>query len=717
MDRLVDAEREALIRLGRLAASGSIDVLFDAMAEELAHITDAETGETFTVGSGVCRFEADGALTLLAGWGRVVDDSHPIGISLPLHGDSANRRVYETGRPARMDGPRDDVGPIAERLNKIDARSVVAVPIFVDDRLWGSATVVSERARPLPANTETRLAGFAALAATAISSAQHREQVQRLADEQSALRRVATLVAAGAKPEDVWASVLAELGVLCRASRSAMIRFDPPDVVTIVAGWSADGAPESISARWPLSESGLSLLIDGQRPVVRIDDWSRMGGELAETLRARWSVNTSVMAPVLTGGGIWGGVVVHSPTGIVLPQDTERRVVAFAELVSTALANAAAGAEVRRLADEQATVRRIATLVAQQAPVPDVCQAVTDELIALLPVEDVVICRYEGDGTAVILGRRGMLAALHPVGLRGRVDPDTAAGQVCEQRRTVRVDSYVEAVSVSGQAVREAGARSTVACPIFAGGRYWGWLSVTSAQSGRVPDLVVQPVTDCIDLIATSIRNVETEDNLRASRERIVTATDEARRRFERDLHDGAQQRLVSLALELRLGAPDFAAAADEIDSILDDLRDLSRGLHPAVLAEGDLPAALRALSARSPVPVELTLPPHWPGVDDSVQVACYYVAAEALTNVAKHARATAADVTLAVHETSLTLTITDDGAGGADRTRGSGLVGIIDRVEAFGGSLTVDSPPGQGTTLVATLPTARASAGRTTGG
>src|SRR4051794_1955228 len=237
---ILETERKALLRLGALAGSAPIQDLFDAMAEELGRIVDIETGETFQDMAGVSRFDPDGLITFVAGWGPRPGWPAPVGSRWPLDGDSANARVFRTGRPARLEGAIPVTGPISRRLGKINAISSIAVPIFVDDELWGSATVISDRPKRLPPNTESRLAEFAALASTAISSAQRREQAQRLADEHAALRHVATLVATGAEPESVWRSVVSELGELCGASRTGMVRYDSADSIGVVALWAAD---------------------------------------------------------------------------------------------------------------------------------------------------------------------------------------------------------------------------------------------------------------------------------------------------------------------------------------------------------------------------------------------------------------------------------------------------------------------------------------------
>jgi signal transduction histidine kinase len=204
-------------------------------------------------------------------------------------------------------------------------------------------------------------------------------------------------------------------------------------------------------------------------------------------------------------------------------------------------------------------------------------------------------------------------------------------------------------------------------------------------------------------------------DDLAASRARVVAAADETRRRLERDLHDGAQQRLVSLALRLRTAAAtvpgdlrevhqELADVGTELNETLGDLRELSRGIHPAILSEGGLGPALRTLARRSSVPVQLQVEMEG-RLPERVEVTAYYVVSEALTNVAKHANASAVEVDVDRDDGLVRLAIRDDGVGGADPVRGSGLIGLKDRVEGTGGTLHVESPPGQGTSLLVELP------------
>jgi signal transduction histidine kinase len=279
------------------------------------------------------------------------------------------------------------------------------------------------------------------------------------------------------------------------------------------------------------------------------------------------------------------------------------------------------------------------------------------------------------------------------------------------------MDDYSNATGPFASYVQGLGTRAAAGAPIIVEGRMWGTLVATSREPGSLPPDIESRIEEFTALIATAISNVEARAALAASRERIVVATDETRRRFERDLHDGAQQRLVSLALELRLAqqeaAPQLrdriAHSVDGINEVLEDLRELSSGLHPAILSEGGLRPALRALARRSAVPVRLNDEPE-ERFEERVEVAAYYVVSEALANAAKHAGASVVEVSIARHDGWLTVSIRDDGSGGADATKGSGLVGLSDRVEALGGTIAIASAPGAGTAIEAELPLVPAS-------
>jgi signal transduction histidine kinase len=291
-----------------------------------------------------------------------------------------------------------------------------------------------------------------------------------------------------------------------------------------------------------------------------------------------------------------------------------------------------------------------------------------------------------------------------------RLDGDTVASRVFRTQAPARVDDYEEVPGGLATELRRVGFRSSVAAPVFLGGRLWGAMIVLSVDATPFPEGAEQRIADFAELAAQALANAQAREELAASRARIVQAGDAERRRLERNLHDGAQQRLVSLALMLRLAArrhPEdetLGQAGEELAEALKELRELARGIHPAVLTERGLEPAVRALADRSQLPVELSV-----DVDgrlpDPVEAAAYYVVAEALTNVAKYAGAS--EVTVGVHRDNgqARIEVRDDGIGGADAGGGSGLRGLADRVEALGGRLQIDSPRGAGTTLRADNP------------
>ena len=220
-------------------------------------------------------------------------------------------------------------------------------------------------------------------------------------------------------------------------------------------------------------------------------------------------------------------------------------------------------------------------------------------------------------------------------------------------------------------------------------------------------------MTEFTGLVAAAVANAQNRAELITSRARIVTASDEARRRIERDLHDGAQQRLLALALRLRSAAApldsdetgtEITDVAGELIGVIDELREICRGIHPEILSSAGLRPALRALGRRSAVPVDMDV-----RIDgrlpEPVEVAAYYVVSEMLTNAAKHARASVVEVGAEASGGTLRVCVRDDGAGGADPLRGSGLVGLKDRIEALGGTFSVHSPAGGGTTVCCELP------------
>ena len=371
--------------------------------------------------------------------------------------------------------------------------------------------------------------------------------------------------------------------------------------------------------------------------------------------------------------------------------------------------------ELARLAEEQAALLRVATLVAQGTPSAELFAAVTNEVGLLLQVDATSMSRYESDGTVTMVAGWSRTDANAVVFPRLRLGGKNLSTLVSETGRPARIDDYSDSSGALGAPVREIGLRSGVGTPILVEGHVWGVMIAASTAERPLPLDTEAHLSHFTDLVATAIANAESRADLAASRARIVDTADETRRRIERDLHDGAQQRLVSLALELRaaqaavppeLGelAAELSRVAEGVASVLEELRETARGIHPAILAEGGLGPALKTLARRSPIPVELDVRGET-RLPKRIEVAAYYVVSEALTNAAKHAEASVVHVDVEPKDGSVRLLIRDDGVGGADPGRGSGLIGLGDRVEAVGGRIEITSPPGNGTALVVTLP------------
>jgi signal transduction histidine kinase len=432
-----------------------------------------------------------------------------------------------------------------------------------------------------------------------------------------------------------------------------------------------------------------------------------------------WGTTLAVVTSILSA--VCFAYLFLPPTGSIRVTDW-RELVAMGVFVITAVVVGELAArsrrqtqEAARLSEEQSALRRVATLVAQAGPPSVVFEAVTREVGLLCDADLARMERYEDDGTVTGVAVWSRVPVELAVETRFSLDGLSIARGVKESGGPVRVDSFGQDTGTIAREARAVGIRSSVGCPIVVAGRLWGVIAASTRREEPFPPDTEAQIGRFTELVATAVANAEAHAELTASRARIVATADETRRRIERDLHDGAQQRLVSLALRLRTAAAvippeldevhqELASAGSELDEILGDLRELSRGIHPAILSEGGLGPALRTLARRSVVPVELQMAMEG-RLPERVEVTAYYVVAEALTNVAKHAGASLVRVEVAAEDGRVRLGVRDDGVGGADPGRGSGLVGLMDRVSATGGTLRVDSRPGQGTSLLVELP------------
>jgi signal transduction histidine kinase len=685
--------------------------VFAAVTEEVGRLLPVEF-------AALGRYEPDGMVTV-ATWGSNPDSLH-VGRRWSLGGKNVSTIVFDTGRPARVDSYADASGQVGVAARGFGVSSGVGTPITVDGRLWGVMAIYSTLGQPLPADTEARLAAFTEVVATAISIGDARAAVTRLAEEQAALRRTATLVAQGVPADELFLAVTEEAGTLLGADLASMGRLDNDDMLTLVAWWGAVADPPEIGLSWPLEKSSLGTRVRTTGRPARTDGNEGVRADLAAR-REELGIRSSVASPIIVEGRTWGGLVVHSKRAEPFPRDTESRLVAFTELVATAIANAEGRAGLARLAEEQAALRRVATLVARGAPPEDVFGAVAEQVGRLLGTHLAGMARYEGDNTVTVLATwaaEGHHGGAHPL-VPGPwpLEGDDLASAIARTGRPVRIDDYQGLHGPIAAFVRdELGVVASIASPIVVEGRLWGALFVHSKQSHQpFPQDAESRLKGFTELVATAIANTESRAELMASRARIVAAADETRRRFERDLHDGIQQRLVSLQLELRGAQATLPPQLGELDrelsqvgqglaSALEELQEISRGIHPAVLSKGGLEPALNALRGRAAVPVELDLRAER-RLPDRVEVAAYYFVSEALTNAAKHARASVVKIELSTRDEVLRLAIRDDGVGGADPSQGTGLMGLSDRIDALGGTLHVDSPAGGGTSLLIEVP------------
>jgi GAF domain-containing protein len=707
LGRLVE-EQAALRRVATLVAQGAqFTRVCRAVCDEVGRLFGTDL---VTVG----RYEPDPEAVVAVAFGKGLDVV-PIGIRLELDDALASTHVFRTGRSARVE-PRDLSSapePVATTLGPLGLVSTVASPVVVEGHLWGAVTV-STKEGSLPDDAEERLDKFCEIVASSIANAESREALRQLADEQAALRRVATMVARGAPPERLFAVVAEEVARFVHVPVVSIVSYEDDGCATARASISERGELFAVGTRWSLEGTNvIAGVLESGRP-VRIDDYTELDGPIAQNVR-RSGLRSTVGIPILVGGRLWGAMVVCSVEIEPLPPETESRLVHFTELVATAIANAESREGLARLAEEQAALRRVATLVARTSPPDELFAAVTQEVGQLLHVDAAAMSRYEPNEAMTIVALWGTRADEYELGVTLPLGGRNLNTVIAETRHAARIDADRDSSGGVGGYFRATGLRSSVGAPIIVDDRLWGVIAAGTHHEQLLPPDSEARLADFTELIATAIANAESRGELAASRARIVTAADRTRREIERDLHDGIQQHLVSLLLSLRSAQaavpPELqelqgalSGVADGLADVQSELLEMARGIHPATLARGGLAPALRTLARRSPIAVELDVRDEQ-RLPDPVEVAAYYVVSEALTNAAKHANASAVHVRVEVTEDALWAWIADDGIGGADPTRGSGLVGLKDRVEALGGVITVESPVGRGTSLHVELP------------
>ena len=702
-------EQAALRRVATLVAHGAApEEVFAAVTEEVGRLLPVDFAD-------MSRFEPDGAVTFVAAWGTT-SSAFPVGSRWIPEGKNLCSLVAQSGRPARIESYADASGPIDAAVRDAGVRSAVGTPIIVEDHLWGVMAAGSRQEEPMPADTEARLTQFTELLATAVANAESRAGLARLAEEQAALRRVATLVARRTRPEEVFAAVANEVGRLLSVDMANVIRYESDGTITFVA---SAGARVLVGRRWPLAETNLAAVVHETGRPARIDNDPAARGALADDIREE-GIRSAVGTPIVVEGRVWGLMVAGSTGERALAPDTEARLARFTELVGTAIANTEARTEVGRLADEQAALRRVATLVAEGAAPSDVFETVIREVGILCGADLARMERYDSaDSVIGVAGWSRADAQELAVGTRFSLEGASIAAMVHQASRPVRVESFADAHGPIAQEAQRLGIRSSVGCPIVVDGRLWGVIAASSKNATPFPPDTESQIAEFTELVATAIANAEARTEVAASRARLVAATDDERRRVVRDLHDGAQQGLVHTIITLKLACQALEREEETVPALVQEaldhaesakvgLRELAHGILPTVLTKGGLHAVVTELASRTPVPVKIDvsvdrLPP-------AVEATAYFVVAEALTNVAKHASAGHAEVTARIENGTLAVQVRDDGVGSA-RPGGSGLMGLADRLAALDGRLRIESPSNGGTLVAATIPLPRSGA------
>jgi signal transduction histidine kinase len=698
------AEQAALRRVATLVASGAAAAeVFEALVTEVGLLMPATD-------AALVRLHSDQTVTMIGRWNefdgyRSVGAKHPFGVG------TLARLIWDSKRPSRVTTYSETSGSLADMIRSWGWRSSVGAPVVVNAEVWGLTAVGSTNGEIHPPRTEEQLAAFTELLAIAIANAQSREEMEQLAAEQAALRRVAELVARDAPPDEVLEAVVTEAAGSVGVGFTTLLRFEPDGATEVVA---LHDAPEGVAVgmRAPAAGDGATQRVWRTGRAASTDSLPDMSGAWAQLAAGRGFLS-SAAAPIFAEDRLWGALVAAGRG--VLPSDIEGNLSRFAALAGTAIASSQARADVQTLADEQAALLRVAELVARGGPADEVFAAVAYEAQHLLEGEPMTLVRFEEDAALVVISRSGGPA---PPGTRIGYEMGTLPDRVRRTARAVRVDDYTTEPDVA--LARQFGLAAAVAAPIAVESSVWGMLTATSAE-GPLTHGVEDRLQRFANLVGTAVSNATSRAQLVASRARVLSTADETRRRLQRDVHDGAQQRLVHTVITLQLARQSLAegdvpTSIDRVEEALKhaqrataELRDLVSGILPASLTRSGLRGGVESLLVDLPLPVDAEV--EVPRLAVEVETTAYFVVAEALTNVVKHARATRAWVVVALDDGSLHVEVGDDGVGGARTGRGSGLTGLLDRVEARGGQLRVTSPPGSGTTVKATLPVGEAGA------
>ncbi|HEU0246326.1 MAG TPA: GAF domain-containing protein, partial [Gaiellaceae bacterium] len=545
--RALAEEQAALRRVATLVAGGAApDQFFSVVAREVAGVLNVP-------GVIVTRYEADGMAVV---FGEAFDSElsgaeafFGVGSRAPKDPGSLAAQVFETHGAARIDDFSTLAGTVGDLARAAGFGCGCAGPIVVNGELWGKMCVFSGTGTVLPPGTEDRLHAFIELVVTAIANYEARAELaaseahaRELANEQAALRRVATLAARESSPVEVFEAVAEEAARVLEVDAIGMLRFESDETATFVAQSETPWDPPPLGTRFTLEGENIIASVHRTGQAARMDDWESATGSVAAMANVL-GVRSAVASPIVVEGRLWGTMIAATNQSKPLPADTESRIVEFTELLATSIANAESREALSRLATEQAALRRVATLVAQGAEPGQVFAAVAEEVAGIINTPIVAVFRYESDGTCTTLGVAGESSFV--VGNRWPVEEEGISGMILASGRPARKDDYSTIGGPVGEAVREALIVATVGVPIVVEGSIWGFMVAAGRHDRPIPTDTEERLARFTELVATAVSNATMRGELVASRARVIVAADDARRRIEHDLHDGAQQQLV----------------------------------------------------------------------------------------------------------------------------------------------------------------------------
>src|SRR5262249_38431311 len=534
--RLAD-EQSSLRRVATLVAEGvTAEALFGSVVQEVSEVLDVPMVS-------LDRYESEAETVTLASWGE--EPGFHVGSRWQLDGPSVRARVLATGRPARIDDYSELSGTVAAAVRAEGRSASAGAPIVVEGRVWGVLTVTVFVPDQLAADIETRLGAFTELIAAAIANAESREARVRLAGGQGGLRRVATLVAQGSSPEDVFWALIEEVRAVLGCDAASLLRYHDDFSRTELA----DTDFEIVGERTPLGGHNASTLVYETCRPVRIDDYARdaTGPSADHAHQSGW--RSGVAVPVQVQRSLWGVVMAASRTEKPLPADAEERLAKFTELIATAISRTQAHDDLRRLAEEQAALRRVAILVAEAAPPTEIFAAVAREVAELLHVPAISMVRFEPDGSSIQVGPWGE----NPFAIGTRFDPGQGViGLIWDTGRPARVDSYASLEGPVVEALVAAGVRSSVGAPIVVDGRTWGAIAALSTSSAPLQAGAEDRLASFTELVATAIANSQ-------AHEQLTRLADE----------QAALRRVATLVAEVVTADQLFWSVANEVGHVL----------------------------------------------------------------------------------------------------------------------------------------------------